>query len=148
MKTVVINTWYFNPIHPWHIECMELSKRLWDELWIIVNNDEQSRLKTWKQEVFQDEKFRCAVVSAIKYVDEVMLSIDHDASVCESIRAAANEIRKKYWEDTKIILWKWGDRFLWWILEEWVCKEMNIEIVDRLWEKTHNSSDYRNKGKN
>lgn len=148
MKTVVINTWYFNPIHPWHIECMELSKRLWDELWIIVNNDEQARLKTWKQEVFQDEKFRCAVVSAIKYVDEVMLSIDHDASVCESIRAAANEIRKKYWEDTKIILWKWGDRFLWWILEEWVCKEMNIEIVDRLWEKTHNSSDYRNKGKN
>ena len=148
MKTVVINTWYFNPIHPWHIECMELSKRLWDELWIIVNNDEQARLKTWKQEVFQDEKFRCAVVSAIKYVDEVMLSIDHDASVCESIRAAANEIRKKYWENTKIILWQWGDRFLWWILEEWVCKEMNIEIVDRLWEKTHNSSDYRNKGKN
>jgi len=133
MKTVVINTWYFNPIHPWHIECMQLSKELGDELWIIVNNDEQAKLKTCKQEVFQDEKFRCAVVSAIKYVDEVMLSIDHDASVCESIRAAANEIRKRYWEDTKIILWKWGDRFLGWILEEWVCKEINVEIVDGLW---------------
>jgi hypothetical protein len=81
-------------------------------------------------------------------VDEVMLSIDHDASVCESIRAAANEIRKRYWEDTKIILWKWGDRFLGWILEEWVCKEINVEIVDGLWTKTHNSSDYRNKSKN
>ena len=147
MKTVVINTWYFNPIHPWHIECMQLSKKLWDELWVIVNNDEQARLKTWKQEVFQDENFRCAVVSAIKYVDEVMLSIDHDASVCESIRAAAIEIRKRYWEDSKIILWKWWDRFLWWILEEWVCKEMNIEIVDGLWAKTHNSSDYRWKKK-
>ena len=143
MKTVVINTWYFNPIHPWHIECMELSKKLWDELWIIVNNDEQARLKTWKQEVFQDENFRCAVVSAIKYVDEVMLSIDHDASVCESIKAAAIEIRKRYWEDTKIILWKWWDRFLWGILEEWVCKEMHVEIVDGLGAKTHNSSDYR-----
>jgi glycerol-3-phosphate cytidylyltransferase-like family protein len=75
---------------------MQLSKELGDELWIIVNNDEQAKLKTCKQEVFQDEKFRCAVVSAIKYVDEVMLSIDHDASVCESIRAAANEIRKRY----------------------------------------------------
>ncbi len=147
MKTVVINTGYFNPIHPWHIECMELSKKLWDELRIIVNNDEQARLKTWKQEVFQDEKFRCSVVSAIRYVDEVMLSIDHDASVCESIRAAAIEIRKRYWEDTKIILWKWWDRFLWWILEEWVCKEMNVEIIDWLWEKTHNSSDYRWKKK-
>ena len=147
MKTVVINTGYFNPIHPWHIECMELSKKLGDELWIIVNNDEQARLKTWKQEVFQDEKFRCSVVSAIRYVDEVMLSIDHDASVCESIRAAAIEIRKRYWEDTKIILWKWWDRFLWWIIEEWVCKEMNVEIVDGLWAKTHNSSDYRWKKK-
>lgn len=147
MKTVVLNTGYFNPIHPWHIECMQLSKELWDELWIIVNNDEQARLKTWKQEVFQDEKFRCSVVSAIRYVDEVMLSIDHDASVCESIRAAAIEIRKRYWDDTKIILWKWGDRFLWWILEEWVCKEMNVEIVDWLWAKTHNSSDYRWKKK-
>jgi len=147
MKTVVINTWYFNPIHPGHIECMELSKKLWDELWIIVNNDEQARLKTWKQEVFQDENFRCAVVSAIRYVDEVMLSIDHDPSVCESIKAAAIEIRKRYWDDTKIILWKWWDRFLWWILEEWVCKEMNIEIVDGLWAKTHNSSDYRWKKK-
>lgn len=143
MKTVVINTWYFNPIHPWHIECMELSKKLWDELWIIVNNDEQARLKTWKQEIFQDEHFRCAVVSAIKYVDEVRLSIDYDASVCESIRATAIEIRKRYWEDTKIILWKWWDRFLWWILEEWVCKEMNVKIVDGLWAKIHNSSDYR-----
>ena len=147
MKTVVINTGYFNPIHPWHIECMELSKKLGDELWIIVNNDEQARLKTWKQEVFQDENFRCAVVSAIRYVDEVMLSIDHDPSVRESIKAAAIEIRKRYWDDTKIILWKWWDRFLWWILEEWVCKEMNIEIVDGLWAKTHNSSDYRWKKK-
>lgn len=147
MKTVVINSWYFNPIHPWHIECMQLSKKLGDELWIIVNNDEQARLKTWKKEVFQDEKFRCAVVSAIKYVDEVMLSIDNDASVCKSIKTVAIEIRKRYWEDTKIILWKWWDRFLWWILEEWVCKEMNIEIVDGLWAKTHNSSDYRWKKK-
>jgi hypothetical protein len=36
------------------------------------------------------------VVSAIRYVDEVMLSVDHDASVCESIRTAAIEIRKRY----------------------------------------------------
>lgn len=145
MKTVVINTWYFNPIHPWHIECMQLSKNLWDELWIIVNNDNQARLKTWKQEVFQDESFRCSVVSSIRYVDNVFLSIDQDASVCESLKAVAREIREKYWDDTKIILWKWWDRFLGGILEEWVCKEENIEIVDGLWVKTHNSSDYRSK---
>jgi len=75
---------------------MQLSKELGDELWIIVNNDEQARLKTGKQEVFQDEDFRCTVVSAIKYVDEVRLSIDNDPSVCKSIKAAAIEIRKRY----------------------------------------------------
>ena len=136
MKTVVITSWYFNPIHPWHIECLELCKDLWDELWVIVNNDEQARLKTWKQEVFQDENFRSRVVSALKVVDEVMLSVDTDWSVCESIRAITDKIKKKYWNDTKI---------LWNIPEVQVCQELWIEIKDWLWVKTHNSSDYRNK---
>ena len=85
MKTVVITSGYFNPIHPWHIECLELCKELWDELWVIVNSDLQARLKTWKDEVFQDENFRMKVVSSLKVVDEVFLSVDKDWSVCESI---------------------------------------------------------------
>jgi glycerol-3-phosphate cytidylyltransferase-like family protein len=45
---------------------------------VIVNNDNQARQKTGKQDVYQDEKFRCRVVSALKVVDEVMLSVDTD----------------------------------------------------------------------
>jgi glycerol-3-phosphate cytidylyltransferase-like family protein len=45
---------------------------------VIVNNDNQARQKTGKLEVFQDENFRSRVVSALKAVDEVMLSIDTD----------------------------------------------------------------------
>jgi cytidyltransferase-like protein len=45
MKTIVITSGYFNPIHPGHIECFELSKMLGDELWVIVNNDHQAMLK-------------------------------------------------------------------------------------------------------
>ncbi|HOQ79174.1 MAG TPA: adenylyltransferase/cytidyltransferase family protein, partial [Candidatus Absconditabacterales bacterium] len=71
MKTVVITSGYYNPIHPGHIECLELCKALGDELWVIVNNDEQARAKTGKQEVFQDENFRMRVVGAIKGVDQV-----------------------------------------------------------------------------
>ena len=52
MKTVVITSWYYNPIHPWHIECLELCKELGDELWVIVNSDKQVMDKTWKKEVF------------------------------------------------------------------------------------------------
>lgn len=143
MKTVVITSWYFNPIHPWHIECMELCKQLWDELRIIVNNDNQARLKTWKQEVFQDENFRYKIVSSLKVVDNVFLSIDQDSSVCQSIKAVYDLIIQKYWEDTEIIFWKWWDRFAWNIPEVQVCNELWIKIKDWLWAKTHNSSDYR-----
>ena len=145
MKTVVITSGYFNPIHPWHIECLELCKNLWDELRVIVNNDNQARQKTGKQEVFQDENFRMKVVSSLKVVDQVFLSVDQDGSVCESIRAITKLIKEKYGDDTIILFWKWWDRFSGNIPEVQVCKELWIEIKDWLWSKTHNSSDYRAK---
>lgn len=143
MKTIVITSWYFNPIHPWHIECLELCKTLWDELWVIVNNDLQAKLKTWK-ETFQDEWFRMKVVSVIKPVDYVYLSVDEDGSVCNSIREVVKLIKEKHW-DAKIIFWKWWDRFTDNIPEVQVCQELWIEIKDWLWVKTYNSSDYRAK---
>ena len=145
MKTVVITSWYFNPIHPGHIKCLQLCKGLGDELWVIVNNDHQAKLKTWKLELFQDQEFRMQVVNAIKGVDQVFLAVDQDWSVCESIRAIAEEIRSKYWAETKIIFGKWGDRFDGNIPEVQVCEELAIEIRDGLGMKTHNSSDFRAK---
>lgn len=145
MKTIVITSGYFNPIHPGHIECLELCKELGDELRVIVNNDKQVRDKTGKQEVFQDENFRMRVASSIKPVDQVVLSIDQDWSVCQSIKHTAKLIKDKYGPETKIIFGKWWDRFTDNIPEVQVCKELNIEIKDGLWAKTHNSSEYRAK---
>lgn len=145
MKTVVITSGYFNPLHPWHIECFELCKDLWDELRVIINTDEQIRVKTGKHDIFQDEQFRMKVVSALKPVDRVMLSVDTDGSVCESIKKIAGLIRKEYGLDTKIVFGKWGDRFASNIPEVQVCKDFDIEIRDGLGAKTHNSSDYRAK---
>ena len=145
METIVITSGYFNPIHPWQIECLELCKELGDELWVIVNNDNQAKLKTGQHKVFQDENYRMKIVSSLKVVDQVFLSVDQDGSVCESIREITKLIKEKYGEDTKIIFWKWGDRFAWNIPEVQVCQELWIEIKDWLWSKTHNSSDYRAK---
>ncbi|MBQ9554109.1 hypothetical protein IJU97_04045 [bacterium] len=61
-----------------------------------MNNDEQARLKTGKQEVFQDQNFRIKVVSSLRVVDEVFLSVDTDGSVCESIKGITRKIREKY----------------------------------------------------
>lgn len=148
-KTVVITSWYFNPLHPGHIECFQLCKSLWDELWVIVNNDIQVQAKTWKSEVFQDEQFKLQVVSALKSVDEVMLAIDvvdQSISVCESIKEITCRIRQKYGIETKIIFGKWGDRVVDAnVPEVQVCRDLNVELRDGLWSKTHNSSDYRKK---
>jgi D-beta-D-heptose 7-phosphate kinase/D-beta-D-heptose 1-phosphate adenosyltransferase len=145
MKTIVITSGYFNPIHPWHIECLELCKDLGDELWVIVNNDEQVKAKTGKDEPFQNQEFRIKITSALKVVDEVVLAVDQDGSVCESIRHITQLIKSKHGEDTKIVFGKWGDRFAWNIPEVQVCEELKITIKDGLWAKTHNSSDYRKK---
>ncbi|MFC2494683.1 MAG: adenylyltransferase/cytidyltransferase family protein [Candidatus Absconditicoccaceae bacterium] len=145
MKTVVITSGYFNPIHPGHIECLQLCKELGDELWVIVNNDEQAKLKTGKSEVFQDQEFRMKVVDSIKGVDQVFLAVDEDGSVCKSIRAIAEKIRTKYGAETKIIFGKGGDRFAGNIPEVQVCKELDIGIRDGLGMKTYNSSDFRAK---
>lgn len=85
---------YANPIHPGHIECLRLSRELADELWVIVNNDFQAKLKRGT-ESFQDEIFRSEVVAALKPVDRVFVSIDRDASVCVSLETLIREARAR-----------------------------------------------------
>ena len=145
MKTVTITSWYFNPIHPWHLECLELCKELWDELRVIVNNDHQVKLKTGDEKPFQDENFRLKIVLALKPVDNAIVAIDKDWSVVKSIEYISELIRDKYGKDIKIIFGKWWDRFAWNIPEVWVCERCNISIKDWLWAKIHSSSDYREK---
>lgn len=144
-KTIVITSWYFNPLHPGHIECFDLCRALGDELRVIVNNDLQARLKTGSSELFQDEEYRIKVVSALKSVDRVMLAVDEDGSVCASIRKIATLIQQEHWSETVIIFWKWWDRFVWNIPEVLVCNELGIIIKDGLGAKIDNSSVYRAK---
>ena len=130
---------YANPIHPGHIECLELSLEHADELWVIVNNDRQAELKRWVKS-FQDEQFRVAVVEALKPVSRVFLSVDQDGSVCESLRMVIAEA-KKSWKYSEIIFTKWGDRFASEIPEAILLRNEWVRIVDGLGAKTHNSSD-------
>lgn len=132
-QTIVINSGYFDPLHIGHIECMELSKKLGDKLVIILNNDLQCTLKKGKPFMSQEERFK--IISTLKPVDEVFLSIDKDRSVCESIKLVA----KKYLGNN-IIFAKGGDKFSSEIPEAVVCKEMGIKIVDGLGEKIQSSS--------
>lgn len=94
MKKLAITSMYANPLHPGHIECLELSKSETgaDVLWVIVNNDHQAELKRGVKS-FQDENFRMKVVESLKPVDKVFLSIDQDGSVVESLKKVIAEAK-------------------------------------------------------
>jgi D-beta-D-heptose 7-phosphate kinase/D-beta-D-heptose 1-phosphate adenosyltransferase len=140
---VAITSVYANPLHPGHVECFELSKELADELWVIVNNDQQAKLKRGT-ESFQDEQFRARLVGAIKSVDRVILSVDTDGSVCETLAMILQEIKERP-EITEVIFTKGGDRFAHEIPEAKILREHNVKIVDGLGEKIYSSSSFVNR---
>lgn len=133
-----ITSMYANPIHPGHIECLQLSKESADLLWVIVNNDKQAELKRGTKS-FQDENFRLSVIKAIRYVDYAIVSIDSDATVCKSIELVFDSIKSAN-PDAEIIFTKGGDRFANEIPEKQICEKLGIRIIDGLGEKTHHSS--------
>ena len=118
---------YFNPLHKGHVEYLERAKTLGDYLVVIVNNDMQRALKGSKE--FMDEDERMQIVAALRCVDEVILSIDTDSSVCQSLALVQPDIFAKG-----------GDRYSSEIAESGICKELGIEIVDGLGDKIQSSS--------
>ena len=125
---IVATSGYFDPLHVGHLECLEMASELGDKLIVIVNSDLQAKLK--KGESFMKEEDRMRIVSALKCVDEVFLSIDKDKSQCESLRSIKPDIFAKG-----------GDRTSGEIPESKICRELGIEIIDGLGEKIRSSSD-------
>jgi cytidyltransferase-like protein len=83
MSKIICTSGYFNPLHIGHLKLLEESKKLGDYLVVIVNNDEQVKLKGSK--VFMNQEERMEIVKAIRYVDKVILSIDTDRTVIKTL---------------------------------------------------------------
>jgi cytidyltransferase-like protein len=130
---IIIASGYFDPIHAGHIEYLKLAKELGDKLVVILNNDHQCILKKGKP--FMNQEERTEILKAVRYVDEVFISIDKDKPVCESIKAIA-----KKFKGNRIIFAKGGDRFSYEIPEAKICAELDIEIADNLGKKIQSSS--------
>ncbi|MCK5061525.1 adenylyltransferase/cytidyltransferase family protein [Candidatus Parcubacteria bacterium] len=126
-KKVVAVSGYFNPMHIGHLEMLEKAKKLGDYLVVILNSDYQVGLKG--RVPFMPEKDRKKIVEAIRYVDEVFLSIDKDRSICESLRQVKPDIFANG-----------GDRHQGEIPEASVCQELGIKMVDGMGEKIRSSS--------
>lgn len=123
----VVASGYFNPLHRGHVEYLIRAKELGDHLTVIVNSDLQRSLKGSKE--FMDEQERLYIVSSLRCVDEVFLSIDKDPTVCESLAHLHPHIFAKG-----------GDRFSTEIPEAKVCERLGIRMVDGLGAKVQSSS--------
>ena len=124
---IVACSGYFNPLHKGHVEYLEKAKSLGDKLVVIVNSDHQRALKGSKEFMSQEE--RMIIIKALRCVDEVVLSVDTDGTVCESLRLVKPHIFAKG-----------GDRFANEIPEAKVCDELGITMVDGLGNKIQSSS--------
>jgi cytidyltransferase-like protein len=103
MKTIVIATGGFDPIHSGHINYIKEAKKLGDVLIVGANSDAWLRRK--KGQEFMPWEERASILSAIKDVDRVINFDDADGSAKDAIR----KVRSMY-PDDKIVFANGGDR--------------------------------------
>ncbi len=126
--TVVAVSGYFNPLHVGHLEMIERAHRLGDKLVAIVNNDFQVKLKG--SVPFMNLKDRVKIVSALRDVDAVFVSIDRDKTVCKSLAKLRPDIFANGGDRHSI-----GD-----VPEYPICQKYKIKMVDGLGKKIRASS--------
>ena len=132
-KAVIVSG-YFNPFHKGHLELFEKAKSFGDELWVVVNNDFQRQLKGTKE--FMDEGERLLIVSAIRFVNKAIISIDKDKTQC----ATLNDLADKYSSHYELYFANGGDQNNDSITEVSVCKERGIGLLEGLGDKIQSSS--------
>lgn len=123
MKTVAVVSGYFNPVHIGHVRLVEAARKLGDQLVVIVNNDLQQLQKKGKIILAEDE--RIEVVRALRAVDQAVLAVDEDRTVCRTLEQVAQAH-----PGCKIIFANGGDRASSAVVPETsVCERYGIEML-------------------
>jgi len=131
---VIIVSGYFNPLHKGHIELFHLAKDRGDKLIVIVNNDNQRKIKGSKEFMSQEE--RVLILNELSITDKVILSIDQDQTVIKSLKKVHNKFSEKY----ELYFVNGGDQKNNTIPELDLCKKLGINLIDGLGEKIQSSS--------
>lgn len=122
MKLVIVSG-FFNPLHGGHLDMIEAAAKLGDRLLVVVNNDVQQVIKKDKIILPQENRYR--LLTALRAVDEVMLAVDQEPPVIETLRIIAQT--HPYDE---LIFANGGDRSApEAVPEKEICDEYNIKMV-------------------
>lgn len=126
-QRIVCCSGYFDPMHVGHVEYLQRSKDQGTKLIVIVNNDHQASLK--KGQCFMPARERVKLVRALECVDAAIESIDTDRTVCKTLRIIHPDV-----------FTNGGDQTNESIPEADVCRELDIELIDKLGGKIQSSS--------
>ena len=132
-KAIIVSG-YFNPLHKGHIEYFHKSKKNGEKLFVIVNNDNQRKLKGSKE--FMDQSERMLIINELNISDKVFLSIDKDRTVCKTLA----EIHKTHSHKFELYFANGGDQNNKKIPEVSLCKNLGIKLLDGLGKKIQSSS--------
>jgi len=139
MERIAVVSGYFNPLHVGHIEHMEEARQLGDKLIVIINNDEQVKLKG--SYPFMSENDRARIVSALSCVDRAVISTDKGGSVVETLTSLYNKCATDYFFESMIFA-NGGDRNKENSPEEEYCQWRNIKTAYNVGgNKTQSSSE-------
>mgnify|MGYP003153944359 CR=1 FL=1 len=65
-EKITIVSGYFDPLHVGHLEYLRMASKLGDKLVVIINNDEQAKLKKGKS--FMNEYDRLDIIFALTFL--------------------------------------------------------------------------------
>lgn len=134
MKKAIIVSGYFNPLHKGHLDLFEKAKEIGDLLIVIVNNDNQRKIKGSK--FFQDEEERIRIIRSLSIVDMAWISIDKDSTQNATLKVMVD----KFYGSVKLAFANGGDQNNETIPEADICKQFDIELIDGLGDKIQSSS--------
>lgn len=128
---IIVISGYFNPLHVGHLDYIEQAKELGDRLLVIVNNDDQVKIKG--SIPFMNESDRMRIIKSIGCVDDVVLSSDVDASVLKTLKCIHEMYSlQRGWignRNFEVVFANGGDRQEGNTPEEEFCREVGIETV-------------------
>ena len=126
MTRIVVVSGYFNPLHVGHLDYLESAKKLGDFLIVIVNNDDQVKIKG--STPFMSLEDRIRIVKSLDCVSQAVPSVDEDSSVMQTL----NILHTKYsleWDFDEMIFANGGDRKADDIPEYELCEKRGIKTA-------------------
>ncbi len=136
---IVVISGYFNPIHVGHLDYIEEASKLGERLIVIINNDEQVKIKGSKP--FMNENDRARIVAAIGCVSRCVISNDTDGTVVETLKELYNSYSVN-WDFDDMIFANGGDRKKHNSPEEEYCRWRGIKTAYNVGgKKTQSSSE-------